>query len=299
MKPACRSCDTASASSATWILLLLLSSAAQLGLCLGHGTGSASSSHTGVPASNNLRRLQQAPAPPPSASPKASAPPSARSATGNATTAPQQPGLCKFDDAQERCTPTHDAWKSAGPGMPSSHYRRAVLMASERERHCSQHTTPQACAADWKMRCFRQGAANATNARCASSDMEEMLVFSAKVRGWLGLDALGGMYCRMLQASRRPSTLCARAAVSSHHAHAKGCPAALSRAMAATQAAVSFRTTRALFGRHGKAGHNMGPTELLVHRRVCLLPCCVYVFLHVSLAGRRASWPTWLSSHTA
>jgi hypothetical protein len=30
------------------------------------------------------------------------------------------------------------------------------------------------------MRCFRQGLANA-NARCASSDMEEMLMFSAKV----------------------------------------------------------------------------------------------------------------------
>lgn len=65
--------------------------------------------------------------------------------------------------------------------MPSSHYRRAALLASERDRHCSQHATAEACAQDWEMRCFRQGLANATNARCASSDMEEMLMFSAKV----------------------------------------------------------------------------------------------------------------------
>lgn len=120
----------------------------------------------------NGRRLQQAPA----------NRPAAPTTLGNATQSQtgSQP-LCKWDDEQAQCSPTFEAWKTPGAGMPSSHYRRAALLASERDRHCSQHATAQACAQDWEMRCFRQGLANATNARCASSDMEEMLMFSAKV----------------------------------------------------------------------------------------------------------------------
>jgi hypothetical protein len=51
------------------------------------------------------------------------------------------------------------------------------MMASARDRHCSQFTTAADCSSEWAMRCFWQGPLNATNARCASSDMEEMLLW--------------------------------------------------------------------------------------------------------------------------
>lgn len=116
----------------------------------------------------HVRRLQQAP----SKAPQAAAGGKARNSS--------QP-TCKWNVKEDTCTPTLAAW-TASPSMPSSEYRRAVLMASARERHCSQHKTASACAKDTQMRCFpSEGEPNATDVRCASSDMEEMLMWSAKV----------------------------------------------------------------------------------------------------------------------
>lgn len=89
--------------------------------------------------------------------------------------------VCLWDEAGAVCSPTHDAWLAGGPGMPSSSYRRAVLMASAREVRCLRHKTAAACAKDWQMRCFWQGNAESTSGKCASSDMEELLVWSGKV----------------------------------------------------------------------------------------------------------------------
>lgn len=127
------------------------------------------------------RRLQQAPAKRPATPPATAG--NKTSSSGNSTAVKPKPqnAVCEWSGDTSTCSPTTEVWLAAGPGMPSSHYTRAVLMASARDRHCSQHKAARACAADLKMRCLWQGGANATNARCASSDMEEMLLWASKV----------------------------------------------------------------------------------------------------------------------
>jgi hypothetical protein len=142
--------------------------AAVLLLLLGLASFTSSPGDEAVDGPRHVRRLQQAP----SKAPKAAAGGKARNSTQVA---------CQWDAKEHACTPTLAAW-TATPGMPSSEYRRAVLMASERDKHCIQHKTAAACAKDTAMRCFRaEGEPNATDIRCASSDMEEMLLWSAKV----------------------------------------------------------------------------------------------------------------------
>lgn len=185
-----------------WVLLLFLTVLVQHLEHRTTGPRTLSSSSLGTGLIRHSRRLQQdssqrltaAPAAAPSNTTQRSSNRTApgraagnstlrhgnKTATGKAAGNSTQP-VCKWDPEDSTCTPTQAAWLSAGPGMPSSHYRRAVLLASERERHCSQHTTAAECVADDKMRCFMQSTTNATNAHCASSDMEEMLLWSAKV----------------------------------------------------------------------------------------------------------------------
>lgn len=131
----------------------------------------------------NGRRLSQSPAAAPGKTQRAVKPKNSTTTPSNSTgTTGRDNLLCQWNPEDLTCTPTQAAWLTAGPGMPSSHYRRAVMMASARARHCSQYMTAAACAKDWQMRCYWQGSPNATNAACGSSDMEEMLLFSAKVQ---------------------------------------------------------------------------------------------------------------------
>lgn len=128
------------------------------------------------------RRLSQSPTAAPGKTQAVVKPKNSTTTPSNSTgTTGRDNRLCQWNPEDLTCTPTQAAWLTAGPGMPSSHYRRAVLMASARARHCSQHVTAAACARDWQMRCYWQGSPNATNAACGSSDTEEMLLFAAKV----------------------------------------------------------------------------------------------------------------------
>lgn len=187
---ACYSCHTAV------LLLYLLSTVltAQLVECTGKCSSSSLSLDFQLDSTNSGRQLSRdavnptSPASKPGAAvPKATTVNQTSSGTYNSGSSRGSSsiikGPCKWDADDFTCNAGSKAWLSAGPGMPSSPYRRAVLMALARDKHCSQYTTAAACMRDVSRRCFWQASPNGNEpsaGRCASSDMEEMLLFSSK-----------------------------------------------------------------------------------------------------------------------
>jgi hypothetical protein len=147
---------------------LALATAAALLLLLPWYTATHGSSIQAAPFGRRLKQAAAKPAPA-SAKPAAAKP------------------ACKWQAEDNSCNPTNQAWVLAtkgGRGLPSSPYRRAVMLASGRDERCQRSNSPAACAKQVKDRCFWQpGRGNGTDGgSCMSSDLQELLLWSSKVR---------------------------------------------------------------------------------------------------------------------